>query len=39
VIYSLESRSKLVFMVEGVFDPQTAVKLHPGQPVDVELGS
>jgi HlyD family secretion protein len=39
VIYSLESRSKLVFMIEAVFDPETAVKLHPGQPVDVQLGS
>jgi HlyD family secretion protein len=35
VIYSRESRSKLVFMVEAVFDPDTAVNLHPGQPVDV----
>ncbi|MHC1745295.1 MAG: HlyD family secretion protein [Syntrophobacteraceae bacterium] len=39
VIYSLESRSKLVFMVEAVFSPETAVKLHPGQPVDVRFGS
>ncbi|MBI5592895.1 MAG: HlyD family efflux transporter periplasmic adaptor subunit [Deltaproteobacteria bacterium] len=39
VIYSLENRSKLVFMVEAVFDPETAVKLHPGQPVDVRFGS
>ncbi|MEW6532439.1 MAG: HlyD family efflux transporter periplasmic adaptor subunit [Thermodesulfobacteriota bacterium] len=39
VIYSQESRSKLVFMVEAVFDPKTAVKLHPGQPVDVQFGS
>jgi HlyD family secretion protein len=39
VIYSQESRSKLVFMVEMVFDPQTAVKLHPGQPLDVQFGS
>jgi HlyD family secretion protein len=38
VIYSRESRAKLVFMVEAVFDPQTAVNLHPGQPVDVQLG-
>jgi len=38
VIYSRENRSKLVFMVEAVFDPQTAVKLHPGQPVDVQFG-
>lgn len=39
VIYSLESRGKLVFMVEAVLDPQSAVKLHPGQPVDVRFGS
>jgi HlyD family secretion protein len=38
VIYSEESRSKLVFMIEVDFDPETAAKLHPGQPVDVELG-
>lgn len=38
VIYSRESRSKLVFMIELTFDPQTAEKLHPGQPVDVRLG-
>lgn len=37
VIYSQQSRGKLVFMVELHFDPQTAVKLHPGQPVDVEF--
>jgi HlyD family secretion protein len=35
VIYSQESRDKLVFMIELVFDPQTAANLHPGQPVDV----
>jgi HlyD family secretion protein len=39
VIYSRESRSKLVFMIEVVFDPQAAENLHPGQPVDVQLGS
>ena len=38
VIYSQESRGKLVFMVEAVFEPATAVKLHPGQPVDVRFG-
>src|SRR5262249_37788895 len=38
VIYSRESRSKLVFMVELRFDNDTAAKLHPGQPVDVYLG-
>jgi HlyD family secretion protein len=39
VIYSQESRDKLVFMVESVFDPATAAKLHPGQPLDVEFGA
>jgi HlyD family secretion protein len=39
VIYSRESRSKLVIMVEVVFDPKEAVRLHPGQPVDVQFGS
>ena len=37
VIYSRESRTKLVFMIELRFDPQDAAKLHPGQPVDVYL--
>lgn len=37
VIYSRESREKLVFMIEAVFDPTTAARLHPGQPVDVQL--
>jgi HlyD family secretion protein len=39
VIYSQESRTKLVFMIEIVFDSGTAAKLHPGQPVDVETGN
>lgn len=39
VIYSRETRAKLVFMVELVFDAQAAVSLHPGQPVDVKFGS
>lgn len=37
VIYSQESRSKLMFMIEAVFDPTVAAGLHPGQPVDVQL--
>jgi HlyD family secretion protein len=37
VIYSEESRSKLVFMIEVDFDHDTAAKLNPGQPVDVEF--
>ena len=37
VIYSQESRGKLVFLVEAVFDPETAAQLHPGQPVDVDF--
>ncbi|MBX7208862.1 MAG: HlyD family efflux transporter periplasmic adaptor subunit [Verrucomicrobiaceae bacterium] len=37
VIYSQENRSKLVFMIELKFADDIAAKLHPGQPVDVEL--
>ncbi len=37
VIYSQESRGKLVFMIEIRFEAAVAVKLHPGQPVDVEF--
>jgi HlyD family secretion protein len=37
VIYSRESRSKLVFMIELVFDPKVGQALHPGQPVDVQI--
>jgi HlyD family secretion protein len=39
VIYSQESRDKLVFMVELVFDAKAAADLNPGQPVDVEFRS
>ena len=38
VLYNRENRTKLVFMVEAVFDPTVARDLHPGQPVDVALG-
>lgn len=37
VIYSQQTRAKLVFMIEAVFDPADARNLHPGQPVDVRL--
>ena len=39
VIYSKESRDKLVFMIEAVFDPALSANLHPGQPVDVQFES
>jgi HlyD family secretion protein len=39
VIYSNESRDKLVFMIEVRFDHDSAPNLHPGQPVDVLLGN
>jgi len=35
VIYSRESRTKLVYLVEASFSPEIAIKLHPGQPVDL----
>jgi HlyD family secretion protein len=37
VIYSRETRSKLVFLVEGIFDAPVAAEMHPGQPVEVEF--
>lgn len=37
VIYSKESRTKLVFLIEARPDPRDAAKLHPGQPVDVKV--
>jgi len=37
VIYSRETRSELVFMIEAKFSPADAVEVRPGQPVDVEL--
>jgi HlyD family secretion protein len=37
VIYSNETRSKLVFMVEARPRPEDAPRLHPGQPVSVRL--
>jgi HlyD family secretion protein len=39
VIFSRESRGKLVFMVEVSFDPAKAAGLHPGQPIQVSRGS
>jgi HlyD family secretion protein len=38
VIYSRESRSKLVFLVEARPALEDAARLRPGQPVDVVLG-
>jgi len=37
VIYSRDNRSRLVFLVEAKPAPGDAVRLHPGQPVDVTL--
>ena len=37
VLYSKESRSKLVFLIEARPSPADAANLHPGQPVDVAL--
>ena len=39
VIYSRETRSKLVFMIEAKVVEKQAAGLHPGQPVDVRLES
>ena len=37
IIYSNETRSKLVFMIEAHPSPDMAAGLHPGQPVAVRL--
>jgi HlyD family secretion protein len=37
VIYSRETRAKLVFLIEARPAPQDALRLKPGQPVDVSL--
>lgn len=37
VLYSKESRAKLVFLVEARPEPGDAARLRPGQPVDVSL--
>jgi len=39
VIYSNAQRAKMVFMVEAKPDKQDAVRLHPGQPLDVRLAA
>lgn len=36
VIYSREQRSRLVFLVEALPEPADALRLQPGQPVDIE---
>ena len=37
VIYSNETRSRLIFMVRAKAEPSLAAQLHPGQPVSVRL--
>lgn len=37
VIYSSESRAKLVFLIKSKPEKSDATKLHPGQPVDATL--
>lgn len=37
VIYSNETRVKLVYMIEARPSPQDAPKLHPGQPLEVRV--
>jgi HlyD family secretion protein len=38
VIYSRENRAKLVYLAELSFPPESALRLHPGQPVDLRFG-
>ena len=39
VLYTRDSRAKLVYRVEAKPGPADAAKLHPGQPVDVTLAA
>jgi len=39
VLYTRDSRAKLVYLVEARPAPADAAKLHPGQPVDVTLAA
>lgn len=37
VIYSNETRAKLVYLAEARVAPEDAAKFHPGQPIDITL--
>lgn len=37
VIFSRESREKLVYMIEAQINPEQAKLLHPGQPIDIRI--
>ena len=37
IIYSKENRATLVFLIEARTTPEVAIKLHPGQPVEIKL--
>ena len=37
VIYSKDSRDKLVYYIEAKIDPKVVTQFHPGQPVEVSL--
>jgi len=37
VLYSRESRAKLLFLVEARPAPADGARLRPGQPIDVKL--
>lgn len=39
VIYSRNTRAKLVFMIEALPRPEEAARFHPGQPLDVTLAA
>lgn len=37
IIYSQDTRYKLVFLIRATMSPNLAVRFHPGQPVDIDL--
>jgi HlyD family secretion protein len=36
-LYTRDNRAKFVFLVEASFEPAAAARMHPGQPVDVQI--
>ncbi len=39
MVYSRENRRKFLYLVEAIFAPEVAARLHPGQPVEVQVAS
>jgi HlyD family secretion protein len=38
-IYSLKNNKKYMYLIEAKFNPTDSVKLHPGQPIEVDINN